>query len=529
MVVRGMDNSIWTATFNSSGVFNNDWTKLTGATPSEPALAWNGTTQKMLMVVRGMDNSIWTATFNSSGVFNNDWTKLTGSTSSGPALAWNETAQIMQMVVRGMDNSIWTATFNSSGVFNNDWTKLTGATPSGPALAWIPAPTNKMLMVVRGMNNSIWTASINPPPYPGLALGPSLPLCASGVTVGLPGFVTALPAGSVTNPPTGCWPDSWPIDGRDGGVPDPTTVGPSIIQIGSEGGILPAPVVIDNVPIGYEYNRRDITVLNVTNKSVFLGPAERADAIIDFSQFAGKTLILYNDAAAPVPAFDPRNDFYTNNPDQSATGNNTGGAPTTLAGFGPNTRTIMQIVVSGTANGTPFNLAGLQTALPTAYVASQPPPVVPETTYPPTYNATTDTYARIQDNFLTFTPVVATPLSVASVTVNTQGSGCTSGPTVTFTGGGGTGAAASAFLANGGVNIIQINNGGTGYTSAPAVGFTGGGCLTPPTATANLGFPLLAKAIQELFELNYGRMNATLGVELPFTNFNTQTTIPWVT
>ena len=34
------------------------------------------------------------------------------------------------------------------------------------------------------------------------------------------------------------------------------------------------------------------------------------------------------------------------------------------------------------------------------------------------------------------------------------------------------------------------------------------------------------KAIQELFELNYGRMNATLGVELPFTNFNTQTTIP---
>ncbi len=35
------------------------------------------------------------------------------------------------------------------------------------------------------------------------------------------------------------------------------------------------------------------------------------------------------------------------------------------------------------------------------------------------------------------------------------------------------------------------------------------------------------KAIQELFELNYGRMNATLGVELPFTNFNTQTTIPY--
>jgi hypothetical protein len=34
------------------------------------------------------------------------------------------------------------------------------------------------------------------------------------------------------------------------------------------------------------------------------------------------------------------------------------------------------------------------------------------------------------------------------------------------------------------------------------------------------------KAIQELFELNYGRMNATLGVELPNTNFMVQTTVP---
>jgi hypothetical protein len=34
------------------------------------------------------------------------------------------------------------------------------------------------------------------------------------------------------------------------------------------------------------------------------------------------------------------------------------------------------------------------------------------------------------------------------------------------------------------------------------------------------------KAIQELFEMNYGRMNATLGVELPFTNSGKQTTLP---
>ena len=35
------------------------------------------------------------------------------------------------------------------------------------------------------------------------------------------------------------------------------------------------------------------------------------------------------------------------------------------------------------------------------------------------------------------------------------------------------------------------------------------------------------KAIQELFDTDYGRMNATLGVELPFTNITTQTTIPY--
>jgi len=72
-------------------------------------------------------------------------------------------------------------------------------------------------------------------------------------------------------------------------------------------------------------------------------PAERADVIIDFSQVpAGSKLILYNDGPAPTPGFDPRYDYYTGNPDFTSTG----GAPTTLAGYGPNTRTIMQFQVA---------------------------------------------------------------------------------------------------------------------------------------------------------------------------------------
>jgi FtsP/CotA-like multicopper oxidase with cupredoxin domain len=46
------------------------------------------------------------------------------------------------------------------------------------------------------------------------------------------------------------------------------------------------------------------------------------------------------------------------------------------------------------------------------------------------------------------------------------------------------------------------------------------GATSPVTITDN------RKTIQELFTLDYGRMNATLGVELPLTNFLTQTTIP---
>ena len=90
-----------------------------------------------------------------------------------------------------------------------------------------------------------------------------------------------------------------------------------------------------------------------------MGPAERADVIIDFSAVApGTNVILYNDAPAPVPGFQPRYDYYTGNPDQTAAG----GAPQTQPGFGPNTRTIMQFRVAGTPTAA-FNLAALASSL----------------------------------------------------------------------------------------------------------------------------------------------------------------------
>ncbi len=245
------------------------------------------------------------------------------------------------------------------------------------------------------------------------------------------------------------YPATWPSDGRDGGVPSPAARGPQMIQIGTEGGLLPAPVVLPNQPIDYNYNRRDIVVLNVSSKNLFLGPAERADVIVDFSQFAGKTLILYNDAPAPVPAFDPRYDYYTGDPDQSPQG----GAPTTLPGYGPNTRTLMQIQVAAATPVTYTNMAALNTAIPAAFAASQPQIIIPQTAYNAVYSATfpSDAYVRIQDTTATFKPLGAS----TAITMDLQ-----------------------------------------------------------------------PKAIQELFTPDYGRMNATLGVELPNTNNQIQTTIP---
>ncbi|MBI5376969.1 MAG: putative Ig domain-containing protein [Candidatus Schekmanbacteria bacterium] len=253
-------------------------------------------------------------------------------------------------------------------------------------------------------------------------------------------------------------PATWPTDARDGGVPDPTTAGPDMIQIATEGGFLPAPVVIPAQPVNYNYNRRDIVVLNVSDHALYMGPAERADVVVDFSAFAGKTLILYNDAPAPVPAFDPRIDYYTGDPDQT----DTGGAPTTLAGYGPNTRTIMQINVAAATPAAPFNITNLNNAFASTattegvFASSQDPIIVPQAAYNSAYNTTVVDHmgtscGRIQDTSMSVTPLGSTtPL------------------------------------------LIQF----------------------------------MPKAIQELFEMEYGRMNATLGVELPFTNSTNQTTIP---
>jgi FtsP/CotA-like multicopper oxidase with cupredoxin domain len=352
-----------------------------------------------------------------------------------------------------------------------------------------------------------------------------------------------LPACGPTQAPPACWPDYWPTDGRAEGVPDPATVGPDIVVIGSEGGFIPHPHVIPSTPVGYDMNRRSITVLNILTHGLYLGSAERVDAVIDFSQYAGKTLIVYNDAPAPVPAFDPRIDYYTG--DNDLTGS--GGAESTKPGFGPNTRTVMQIKVApARADGlpiTPFNLAALETELPVAYGLGQEHPVVGQSAYNASFPGSNyiDNYAKIRSGSAQQSDFHWTPAGVnqtiTGVAITDGGIGYLAAPTAVVSGGGNPNVYhLPTTIANGRVVSVDLAPlAGALFTSVPAVVFesvisgpnAGGlGATAFVTTTATQVKTIQNKAIQELFEPNYGRMNATLGVELPMTSALTQTTVP---
>src|ERR1700726_2777238 len=138
----------------------------------------------------------------------------------------------------------------------------------------------------------------------------------------------------------------------------------------------------------------------------------------------------------------------------------------------------MQVVVDApSAGGHALSVPTLKAAFastaagPGLFAATQPTTIVPEPAYNSAYNAAfPPKYSGIGDNSMTFTPIA--PLNFDSLLAQ-EPSACT-------------------------------------------------GTTTPPVQCGTFSH----KAIQELFTLDYGRMNATLGTELPNVNFTNQTTIP---
>jgi FtsP/CotA-like multicopper oxidase with cupredoxin domain len=210
-----------------------------------------------------------------------------------------------------------------------------------------------------------------------------------------------------------------------GTFPTPNTAisppGPDWIQIGTEGGFLPTPVVVPAQPITWVNDPTLFNAGNVDKHSLLLGPAERADVVVDFSAFAGRTLILYNDAPAAFPARDPRYDYYTGSPDMTSSG----GAPSTIPGYGPNTRTVMQVVVAGGTPAPAFNLAALQSAFKAVSLGgqgvfenSQHPIIVGQGEYNPALGTAFSSagpragVVHIFDGSLSFDTVAGVPLTM---------------------------------------------------------------------------------------------------------------------
>lgn len=74
---------------------------------------------------------------------------------------------------------------------------------------------------------------------------------------------------------------------------------------------------------------------------------------------------------------------------------------------------------------------------------------------------------------------------VDTISVTAPGSGYLAAPTVTLSGGGGSGAAAIATVQNGSVVAITVTSRGSNYVSPPSVTLTGGGG-SGATATATI-------------------------------------------
>ena len=348
---------------------------------------------------------------------------------------------------------------------------------------------------------------------------------------------------TLKDPSTGkfCTPETWPTDGRIGGVPNPAGVGPTIYQVANESGWLPKVATYEPTPINYIQDKGRIVVLNVDlgNSGLLLAPAERADVVIDFSQYAGKTLLVYNDSGAPVPAGDPRNDLFTGVGDQTAQG----GTEDTKPGYGPNTRTMMQIKVRAITPAAPIDPVALNTSISNAYFSDPARrPVVAQDVY--AGFDTTGTWANFKpadmygDIYLgslknpTFKFTPGTPSDgLANVAVTTQGAGYMVAPSVTIAAPAAAGGKAATAVAAMKIDKITVTNAGKGYTSAPLMSFSMGGgngamanaflrvdstsgvVSAPGKYTTTVGGPLFSGNLQVSFTAAPGAtVNAPAGV-----------------
>ncbi len=167
---------------------------------------------------------------------------------------------------------------------------------------------------------------------------------------------------------------------RGASWPDTTepqnALGPAFIQIGTEGGFLPYPVML-NGPSQLE---------------LLLAPAERADLLVDFRGVPdGSIFLLCSEAPAPFPMGNDYDDYHPGNPS----------TPSSVPGFGPDTRTLLQIRVKARVGAADPPISLPATLTPTDPFLVQQNPYFPAE--PPvgaiqrwlTLNETNDEFGRL--------------------------------------------------------------------------------------------------------------------------------------
>jgi len=205
--------------------------------------------------------------------------------------------------------------------------------------------------------------------------------------------------------------------------------GPKMYQVGTEGGFLPAVAVHPNgvrCPLDLKADPTGNTAIADGPFNLLLAPAERADVVVDFNGVRpGSTFILYSDAPAPFPGGDPRNDYFTGDPDLTAIG----GAPTTRAGFGPNTRTLMRITVStgaGDSMSTASWLSGLNAQLKSNFLSGNQPGLLynngdPSMPGPVPYKGPITRMLTLNEDFDEYGRLIQTIGTTTSSGLNNQG------------------------------------------------------------------------------------------------------------
>ncbi len=216
----------------------------------------------------------------------------------------------------------------------------------------------------------------------------------------------------------------YPEDPSNPGEAEVGTPGPVMYQIGTEGGFLPAVTIHDNTtPLPLIKDPDDANPDGPFN--LLLAPAERADVIIDFNDLpAGRSFILYNDSVAPFPSGDSRNDYYTGDPDQTEFG----GAPTTKPSHGPNTRTILKMVVeAGLGDKMPTTtwLRRMNTQLTNNFLTGNQPPLLynngnPAEPGPLPYNGPVNRHLTLNEDFDQYGRLIQTQ-GTFTVRKNNQG------------------------------------------------------------------------------------------------------------